>query len=96
MPGMEYSVSVISAPENRPGRTADDGDQGDQGVAERMVIDDLALGQTLGPGRADEVSVEHLQHVGAGVTHEGTDTDNHQGDDGQNQMMSHVQELREG
>ena len=61
-----------------------------------MVIDDLALGQTLGPGRADKVSVQHLQHVGAGVTHEGTDADDHQRDDGQNQMMSHVHELPEG
>ena len=72
---------------------ADDGDQGDQGVAEGMVIDDLALGQTLGPGRADKVGVEHLQHVGAGIAHQGADADDHQGDDGQNQMMSHVQEL---
>ena len=57
------------------------------------MIDDLPLGQALGPCGTDVVGVQHLQHIGAGIAHQGTDADDHQRHDGQHQMMRLVPKL---
>ena len=77
-------------------RAADDRDQRDQRVAERVMIDDLALRKALGAGGADIVRVEHLQHVGAHITHQRADGDDGQRDNGQHQMVRFIHELAEG
>ena len=53
----------------------------------------LLLAQALGPGGADIVGVQHLQHIGAGVAHQRADGDDDQRDDGQHQMVGLIQEL---
>jgi len=58
-----------------------------------MIADDLALGQTLGPGRADVVRVENLKRVGTGVTHQTTDADNNQSEGGQDEVLGNIKEL---
>ena len=89
----EQGLGNQGAGEQARQRAAHDGHQGDQGVAEGVVIDDLALAQALGPGGADIVGVEHFQHVGAGVAHQRAHGDDDQGDDGQHQMVGDVPEL---
>ena len=58
-----------------------------------MVIDDLLLGKALGTRGTDVIRVQHLQHIGTGITHQGTDADDHQRDDGQHQMVRLVHKL---
>ena len=70
MPGMENSVSVIrGTAEQARQAAADDGDKGDQRVAEGVLVDDRMLRQALGAGGADVVRVQHFQHIRAGVAH---------------------------
>ena len=57
------------------------------------MIDDLALRQSLRACRTDIIRVEDFQHVGPGVTHERSDTDDDQCDDRQHQMVRAVPEL---
>ena len=76
MPGMQIQgLCDQRAGEQARQGAAHDGDQRDQRVAEGVVIDDLPLAQALGPGGADIVGVQHLQHIGAGVAHQRTDGD---------------------
>ena len=58
-----------------------------------MVVDDLSLAQALGPGGADIVGAEHLQHVRPGVAHQGAHGDHRQYQHRQHQVVGHVQDL---
>ena len=58
-----------------------------------MVIDDLLLGKALGTRGTDVIRVQHLQHIGTGIAHQGTDADDHQRDDGQHQMVRLIHKL---
>ena len=77
-------------------RAADDGHERDQGVAEGVMVDDLALGQPLGARRPDIVGVQDLEHIGTGVAHQGTDADDHQRRDGHHEMLRLIEELADG
>ena len=77
-------------------RAADDGDQGDQGVAEGVGVDDLMFAETLGPCGADVVGVQHFQHVGTGVTHQTADAQHRQGGDRHDQVGRLIPELPHG
>ena len=92
----EEGLGDKGAGEQSGQRAAHDGHDGDEGIAEGVMIDDLALGKALGPGGADIVGVEHLQHVGAGVAHEGAHAHHHQRDDGHHQVVCHIPELAPG
>ena len=71
MPGMAKMDSTITLPPMRPGS---DSPRivtiGQQRVAERVLADDDALGQSLGPRRLDVVLPHHLQHALAHVARE--------------------------
>ena len=89
----EQCLGDEGAAEQAGQAAADDRDQRDQRVAEGVLIDDRALRQALGAGRADVVGVQDLEHVRAGIAHVTADGDNDQRDDGQDQMVGLVQEL---
>ena len=57
----EQGLGDQSTREQAGQRAADDGDQGDQGVAEGVMINDLALAEALGAGGTDIVGVEYFQ-----------------------------------
>ena len=60
-----------------------------------MAVDDRALRHALGPGGADVVGGEDLQHIGTGVAHQAADGDDHQRDQRQHEVLRHIQEFSE-
>ena len=58
-----------------------------------MLVDDLALTQTLRARGADVVGVQNLEHVRAGIAHERAHADHDEHDDRQHQMVRLVEEL---
>ena len=51
-----------------------------------MSADDLVFRQALGSCGTDIVGIQNLKHVGSGLPHQASDTDNGKGGNGQHQM----------
>ena len=70
MPGMTKICSMMTAPPISSGACSPiKRDNRDQRVAQRVAGDDQLLAQALGPGSADVVLAQHLQHHGARQPH---------------------------
>ncbi len=76
MPGYgEQRLGDKGTAEQAGQAAANDRDQRDQRVAEGVLINNGMLRQALGAGGADVVSVQHFQHIRAGVAHIAADGD---------------------
>ena len=64
---LEDGLGDHGAAEQAADVEGDDGGERDERVAEGVPHDDRPLGEALGPGRADVVLVQHLEHAGPGV-----------------------------
>ena len=72
IPGRLKTVSVSTAPDSRHADfQADDGDDGDEGIAQGMFGDHHPLINPFGARRADIILAEHFEQAGAG--HAGDD-----------------------
>jgi hypothetical protein len=71
MPGHWNTVSVMMAKgDDRAELQAGDGDDRHQRVLQRMAEMDRARRQPAGPGEADVVGAQHLQHLGPDEPHD--------------------------
>ena len=64
---------------------ADDGNDGDEGVAQRMPTIQRGVAQTPGACKADVVAAQHVQHLGAHQPHDERELEEAQRDGGQHQ-----------
>lgn len=59
-------------------------------------MNDALLRQSLRTRCTDIIRIQHLEHVGSGVTHQGTDAHDRQCDYRKHQMPCHIQNLLSG
>ncbi len=74
------------AGEERAELQAQDGDDGDHGVAQGVAVDDGALGQAFGAGGADVVLAELFEHGGTDHAGEDGGEGSAHGDGGENKV----------
>ena len=72
---------------------AEDGDDGDEGVSEGVMIYDLSLGKTLCSCGPYVVGVENFEHIGSRVSHKRAHADDDQRDDRHHEVVCIVKYL---
>ena len=72
-----------------------DRDDREDGVAQGVLEEHDALGDALGPRRADIVGAENFEHAGAGEAAVLRDVDDREREGGQHQMMGDIERAAE-
>ena len=91
----EHGLGQHRAGDQRLDVEADDGDDRQHGIAQRVLVDDGALAQSLGAGEDDVFEPQHLQHVGARQPGDQRQVEERERDGGQHQVVRDVERRAE-